>query len=1326
MKKKTKIIISVLSIVLSLSLILSGVSFLCFRKDSDNNKNVAGAEIKDPVINAVISLTGGASFTMTTGQLIGEDNNENECAVFVGNGSTFTMDGGSISNFQAENGAGIYVANGGTCKITGGTLENLAATGSGGAIYVATGGKLLIEEASGKTIKFNNCEAKATNGGGGAIYNASIINNKITGVEFSKCKSLGKGGALYNSGIITCSSIIIDGGNNTATSIVNGMYGGAIYNSNGLFLTSSVIKNCKASSGGGAICVNGGLTNINTSIEFNNCKVETAENAVQGNAIHFYNSDSVVNFNYFTANKNETITSGKTATFIDSGGYPRFYNGTTNATNSIITGSPSISNASILPLNPGNGKLYNWNTLYYSIFNKVLSESGVKADVSAGYWLDENYLDPVDVENISTTTTSNPQIKISNGFYQKKYTVKVTKDGQVLNKKLEELKKYTITEDKLEFIPSGDGYLVKSKEGATGEVGIPRFHNNKPVVALFFHDWHIQTGAYLDNFSSDYIQDIASAFKNCSEITRVYLPATITSIPKYAFYGCSSLSKINLHNKITNIGESSTYSFAFRGCSSLVEVNIPYSLQDVGRGAFYNCPLERFIVDENSEHVVKTEDALIIKGSLFSTTKNYNYCDETAWSQITKIAEYAVSPAQELTSLSIPYNVREIGSRAAMGCSTIENINFASNTNLIEIGSSAFDGVGITSLVVPDSVESIRSYAFNGCKSLAEVILPESITTIPGNMFSSCSSLKMLYGPGVETVASTAFTGCSGLKSVYLGAYSASKVGDVVTQVSSSPIFYINDSYSNYSESSADVNSNYSIYYKFSGSQFLDSYKENETNSNRAIKITKDADGNVTDKLLFWQSRTDPEVNISSDSDITKLFFRGRLEITKLTINKNITIPAYSFKNCLSLKEISMSEVGWIRNNAFEGCESLTTLNLPDVVTISDKAFYNCPALTSVELPSVTTIGISAFSYASSADAANTSLTTVSMPNVQTVNDHAFRYQTKLGTGSSSLLSMPKLTSLGAWAFADSAYSGFSIPNIKQINEGTFYNCSKLNTINLYKVTQIGANAFTYCVALTIVRFAEHVTEDSPLVANKTRNVAIGNSAFSGCSELVNVLDSLEETIYVTIGDNAFNSCSKLSNFHVVMTGTIGAGAFKNCSVLNNINLGSVTEVGQEAFMNCESLNNTLIGGGIVAGNPNVGLPWVSMDSNDSIVGLALITTVKNYAFYGCKAICYIEMPNVKTIESFAFANCVNLEGRERPYVLIPELQKLYLPSIQTIGEEAFAGCKCLDAVVYPGQDEVTIEKNAFVDCAHDWFSGYISFYVNDSFERSESTERKD
>jgi hypothetical protein len=59
---------------------------------------------------------------------------------------------------------------------------------------------------------------------------------------------------------------------------------------------------------------------------------------------------------------------------------------------------------------------------------------------------------------------------------------------------------------------------------------------------------------------------------------------TVTSIGYWAFYGCSSLTSINIPEGVTSIGYE-----AFRECSSLTSIKIPEGVTSIGYSAFSYC-----------------------------------------------------------------------------------------------------------------------------------------------------------------------------------------------------------------------------------------------------------------------------------------------------------------------------------------------------------------------------------------------------------------------------------------------------------------------------------------------------------------------------------------------------------------------------------------------------------------------------------------------------------------------------------------------------------------------------------------------------------------
>ena len=102
----------------------------------DTGASSAGKEQK----GGAVYIENGASYVMRGGTIAGMVKTYGG-AVYIADGATFTMEAGTITGCQAKYGGAIYVASGGTCNINGGTISgNFAEVAP--AIYVENGGTL--------------------------------------------------------------------------------------------------------------------------------------------------------------------------------------------------------------------------------------------------------------------------------------------------------------------------------------------------------------------------------------------------------------------------------------------------------------------------------------------------------------------------------------------------------------------------------------------------------------------------------------------------------------------------------------------------------------------------------------------------------------------------------------------------------------------------------------------------------------------------------------------------------------------------------------------------------------------------------------------------------------------------------------------------------------------------------------------------------------------------------------------------------------------------------------------------------------------------------
>ena len=96
-----------------------------------------------------------------------------------------------------------------------------------------------------------------------------------------------------------------------------------------------------------------------------------------------------------------------------------------------------------------------------------------------------------------------------------------------------------------------------------------------------------------------------------------------------------------------------------------------------------------------------------------------------------------------------------------------ENGNEDDVKKLTKIDNSSFFDSNIESIIIPDSVESIKYWVFAYCKNLKSVVIPNSVKSIGDAAFTYCKNLKSVVIPNsVESIGDQTFYGCESLKSL--------------------------------------------------------------------------------------------------------------------------------------------------------------------------------------------------------------------------------------------------------------------------------------------------------------------------------------------------------------------------------------------------------------------------------------------------------------------------------------------------------------------------------------------------------------------------------
>lgn len=276
-----------------------------------------------------------------------------------------------------------------------------------------------------------------------------------------------------------------------------------------------------------------------------------------------------------------------------------------------------------------------------------------------------------------------------------------------------------------------------------------------------------------------------NAFRNCTALTSVTIPNSVTEIGSGAFCNCPRLSSAVLSEGLKAIGSD-----AFWGCESLISIIIPNSVERIDENIFWGC--------KKLMEIVLPDGLTAVSAGTFRGCESLEKIDIP--SGVTRIEDDAFGGCTKLIGINIPDSVTEIQCFAFSNCkslanivipngvSQIEDLTFSCCTNLtdinipdsvIKIGDNAFeDCIGLTAINIPDSVQMIGIEAFSGCKNLISVNIPNGVARIKSGTFSGCSNLTNVVLPNsITKISRRAFENCTALTSINIPA-GVTKLGE--------------------------------------------------------------------------------------------------------------------------------------------------------------------------------------------------------------------------------------------------------------------------------------------------------------------------------------------------------------------------------------------------------------------------------------------------------------------------------------------------------------------------------------------------------------------
>lgn len=217
-----------------------------------------------------------------------------------------------------------------------------------------------------------------------------------------------------------------------------------------------------------------------------------------------------------------------------------------------------------------------------------------------------------------------------------------------------------------------------------------------------------------------------STFSECTSLESIELPASITTIPSSMFAGCSALERVTAKGTITAIGNS-----AFKSDTALTEIPDLSQVTSIGDRAFYGCSA----LETVDLHSVTTMGYGAFQG-----------CDalsgEIDLSNLEVIPGHAFCYDPNITSV--------------ITCPTLRSI-----------GDWAFIWADISTISLPETLNSIGTYTFYKASLSGTVALPDSLTQLGASAFSGCEEVNAIQiGSGLKDIPANAFAGCTNLKTI--------------------------------------------------------------------------------------------------------------------------------------------------------------------------------------------------------------------------------------------------------------------------------------------------------------------------------------------------------------------------------------------------------------------------------------------------------------------------------------------------------------------------------------------------------------------------------